>query len=438
VSLPPDRNDILMGYADRDYYRVNNVGPNPPPVFNEQLVQRQLRRDFLLTSSYVTPNFRRLPFRLLPINRYEKWFLEDRSPKSSLKITSTDATGTTYYTVRENWAISATGSLFDSSTTADDPTQKVISKLIESIGTAKADAATSMAELGKTASHLAHTATRVYKGITALRKGRFGDFAQAIGISYTITDVRVYNRRYAKAVREDGSKRIKWDKLYLKRGQSRVTDLVADTWLEYSYGWKPLLNDVFNIAQATASVIVERQRVVRYKTERGENRKVTTKVVDGTGSLSKTLFESRRSTAIGVMFRIPDGALHITDAFGLSNPLTVAWEIIPFSFVVDWFLPVGDALKGLTAFSGLEFHDGWITRKTFTSATGTVDLKSFTSGGVSHTRSGRVQGSIKTFTIGRDRLTSFPSYGFPEWKDPRSFAHAASAIALLQSLFLRK
>jgi hypothetical protein len=138
------------------------------------------------------------------------------------------------------------------------------------------------------------------------------------------------------------------------------------------------------------------------------------------------------------MFRIPNGAISVVDAFGLSNPLTVAWEIIPFSFVVDWFLPIGDALKGLTAFSGLEFHDGWITRKDYSMAKGRVDLKSFSSGGVSNFRRGSVEGWKEAFTIRRDKLNSFPSYGFPQWKDPRSFAHAASAIALLQSLFLRK
>jgi hypothetical protein len=438
MSLTPNRNDVLNGHADRDYYRVNNVGPNPPPVFNEQLAARLLRHDFLLQASYATPNFGRLPFKLLPINYYEKRILKVNSPKSSLKIDATDSLGTTYFTVRENWEISAVSSDLDSSSTADDPTQKVISKLIESIGTAKADAATSMAELGKTAAHVASTATRVYKGLTALRKGRFGDFAQAIGISYTTRDVQIYNRRYAKAVREDGSKRVKWDKLYLERGKSRVTDLVADTWLEYTYGWKPLLSDVYASAEATASVLVERQGVVRYQTKRGENVKFTTKVVDSAGSKSTMLLESRRSVAIGVMFRIPNGAISVVDAFGLSNPLTVAWEIIPFSFVVDWFLPIGDALKGLTAFSGLEFHDGWITRKDYSMAKGRVDLKSFSSGGVSNFRRGSVEGWKEAFTIRRDKLNSFPSYGFPQWKDPRSFAHAASAIALLQSLFLRK
>lgn len=34
-------------------------------------------------------------------------------------------------------------------------------------------------------------------------------------------------------------------------------------------------------------------------------------------------------------------------SFGLNNPAAVVWEAIPFSFVVDWFVNVGDALKSL-------------------------------------------------------------------------------------------
>jgi hypothetical protein len=46
----------------------------------------------------------------------------------------------------------------------------------------------------------------------------------------------------------------------------------------------------------------------------------------------------------------------ILDSFrgsGISNPALVAWELVPFSFVADWFVPVGDWLKQLDALLGL-------------------------------------------------------------------------------------
>lgn len=32
---------------------------------------------------------------------------------------------------------------------------------------------------------------------------------------------------------------------------------------------------------------------------------------------------------------------------GLVDPATVVWELIPYSFVVDWFLPIGSYLENL-------------------------------------------------------------------------------------------
>jgi hypothetical protein len=353
----------------------------------------------------------------------------------------TNVNGSTTYTVTTN--LSRNG-LFDGdiervSATANDPTQKVISKLIDSIGTAKADAGTTMAELGKTAQHVAHTAKRVAGFLLALKKGRLGDALQSIGVTYTVKDVRIYNRRWAKAVREDGSRKVRYDKLHLNRGQSRVTDLVADTWLEYSYGWKPLLNDTRNLAQATAQALIDRGSVLRYQTAKSESRLGTRLTRSPPGAYGTFNAYSSIRVAIGVKFRIPSGSISIVDSFGLSNPLTIAWEVVPFSFVVDWFLPVGNALQALSAFNGLEFHSGWKTTLDVYSYSQTLVLSSPPpSGGNTSVRSGSGKSDYSQFTFTRTKLTSFPSYGFPKWKDPRSFAHAASAIALLQSLFLRK
>lgn len=445
MSLSPNHDYVNTEWQYRDYYTTKNSDGSlvGAPVFNEHLGLATTYRDFLTISSVSTPGFRSMKMKkgLLPNNNYDKHAFRQMTPLCLI----TDATGdtapggsTTFFKVNVS-----TGAMpgFDASTLADDQTQKVISKLIESIGTAKADAATSLAEMGKTAEHVAHTARRVAGSLIALRRGRFGDFAKELGVSYTTRDVVIYNRRWGRAVKDDKLRKVRYDKLYLERGKSRVTDLVADTWLEYSYGWKPLLNDTFNLAEATASVMVERARTLRYQTARSRaERRTVTKVTNAppTANVVVTEFDSRRFVAMGVNFRIPTGAIGISDAFGLSNPLTVAWELVPFSFVVDWFLPVGDALRGITAFSGLEFAGGWVSTRHVWRVKRKISVTSYTSGSVVHKRGGDITGEASGVDISRRYLVNFPSYGFPQWKDPRSFAHAASAVALLQSLFLRK
>jgi hypothetical protein len=45
--------------------------------------------------------------------------------------------------------------------------------------------------------------------------------------------------------------------------------------------------------------------------------------------------------------------LHNFAEVGFTNPLEVAWELVPFSFAADWFVPVGSWLSGLDALLGL-------------------------------------------------------------------------------------
>lgn len=56
--------------------------------------------------------------------------------------------------------------------------------------------------------------------------------------------------------------------------------------------------------------------------------------------------------------------LHTASSSGLINPLSIAWEVVPFSFVLDWFIPIGATLQAITASVGLTFNAGWSSMKT--------------------------------------------------------------------------
>jgi len=45
--------------------------------------------------------------------------------------------------------------------------------------------------------------------------------------------------------------------------------------------------------------------------------------------------------------------------FGLDNPFLVAWELVPLSFVADYFLPIGRVIAGMGAVSALYGAKGW-------------------------------------------------------------------------------
>jgi len=59
------------------------------------------------------------------------------------------------------------------------------------------------------------------------------------------------------------------------------------------------------------------------------------------------------------------GFLTSASRMGITNPLYVAWDSIPLSFVADWVIPVGQYLNGFDALLGMKFkgaHIGTIER----------------------------------------------------------------------------
>lgn len=412
-------------------------GVNVAPWLDTMLI-----RDRLVLSTVNTPGFKalkraRAPLPRNPYHKYvDHWFI----PKVSFSQTNRNLeTGHfTNYQIRANLGAYTSNPQINSAYYSDSIISTCYNRLIKSISENKANSAVSLAEMDKTAGLVAHTARRVASGLNALKHGRLLDFAKALGLKkFNTRDVETFDRRYRKFKfsRKEVNRRFS-----RVRGESRITDFVADSWLEYSYGWKPLLNDVYQHAEAAATIFTERSGDWRTASASAQSKRTTT-LKDSSSIYLNTseVITSSQSIQMDVVFRIPNGAVSITTALGLNNPLLVAWELVPFSFVVDWFLPVGNSIASLTAFSGLEFASGSYFGKHFYTADKKLTFKSSVSGGQSVVfNGGPLTGRVDVVDLVRVVLTDFPSFVPPEFRDPRSFAHAASAIALLQSLFLRK
>jgi hypothetical protein len=136
----------------------------------------------------------------------------------------------------------------------------------------------------------------------------------------------------------------------------------------------------------------------------------------------------------------PDMRFAEPAALGFTNPLVVAWEVVPWSFVVDWFIPVGRYLEQLSATHGWTFYDGCRS-----------DLvKTSTTGGYSSTRTRLIGGDLEVDarelsgtgsvydTFGRTVLSNFPIPDIPQFKSPVTMGHALNSIALLGQVFGRK
>jgi hypothetical protein len=146
----------------------------------------------------------------------------------------------------------------------------------------------------------------------------------------------------------------------LKAPRSHKEKAIADSWLAYQFGVKPLLEDIHHLVTDSLSEIdPDDYREKRTRVTETEYQEWTDAVdiLALNPPLHTTVKETQHwrfsTTAV---YRIVPGDLHWLASYGITNPAELAWELIPYSFVVDWLFNVGDVLSGLDALVGVELH----------------------------------------------------------------------------------
>lgn len=233
-----------------------------------------------------------------------------------------------------------------------------------------------------------------------------------------------------------GSKRA-----YRKYGQLTKAgvsgaNLVSQMWLEMRYGWLPLVADSKAALMQFHRYVAKNPGVKTVKasiTVRSESRVPMMGISSIFGQSSGYKYTQKRTTVTcGISYCIDSTARAAIGQLGITSPVSLAYELIPLSFVLDWAYPIGPALEAFHAFEGLGFQKGYITR--FTKSNLTLNLSSGGSvPGLSESLGGG--GSIDGVQMDRSVLWDFPSPSFPRLKNPISTIHAANAVALLVSAF---
>ena len=121
---------------------------------------------------------------------------------------------------------------------------------------------------------------------------------------------------------------------------------ISDRWLELQYGWLPAINDVFEASKAYES-ITNGPRVGR---ARGSVSLSSTQDCSESPSLYHCY--GKQTDKLDIIYEFTE-QMSIPRQLGLMDPATVVWEIIPYSFVVDWFIPIGSYLENLNQIPNL-------------------------------------------------------------------------------------
>lgn len=182
--------------------------------------------------------------------------------------------------------------------------------------------AQSVAEYRQAASMFANAASSVYRTFRSLRSGS------------AIADIARYMRRRDRDIPGD----------------------IANRWLEYQYGFKPLMSDIYGVAdELQKSMSGEYYRYVNtHSDEFYEGRSAQTCALDGVNLFPyQRITQKRVRKIVRARYRITVAGLKQLSQIGITNPALLAWELIPFSFVFDWMIPVGNFLSSLDALAGV-------------------------------------------------------------------------------------
>jgi len=275
------------------------------------------------------------------------------------------------------------------------------------------------------------TAGRLAGAAKDLRRGNISGAAQILtGLQQTNVDLRgrrilhSNNTTFARAMRLNSSRAL------------------ANGWLELQYGWMPLLSDIYGSCEFLANKLY---RAPRFK-ESASSSVSTSYTVRTDISVDAYVLDAFETVhAVKYVNYFSQEGQHDLAAIGLINPLSIAWELTPWSFVVDWMLPIGTFLNNLDATYGLEFKKGCRTEFWRASCKRRQYGKSYEIGNVKYVNTSNVSERVDKVFVSRDRVSSFPSNPLPNFKNPFSQfkslidpgAHALNAMALLTQAFGR-
>lgn len=127
-------------------------------------------------------------------------------------------------------------------------------------------------------------------------------------------------------------------------------------YLEWQYGWKPLADDLvgaFNLFKGDASSVDGRVKETRRITKQISHTQDTPHMGYKWSCEGKAIYTCHLE---GI---IQNNYLHAANTWGLTNPFFTAWDLVPYSFVLDWFMPVGNFLEACSAPIGLDFWAGY-------------------------------------------------------------------------------
>jgi len=190
----------------------------------------------------------------------------------------------------------------------------------------------SLAELGKTRELITHSLNSLYNGAIAIASGKSRQVIE-------------------KAFRGNSRNLVSNENL-----SGKVLNTLSQKWLEYRYGWMPLYFDIRDHVIALSKTRPKR-RTARGYANHSEDVAVNTDHF-ALGLFDVTLRRQRSlewKVRASILYEESDDIRQTINKYGLLAAPSVIWELVPFSFVADWFVNLSDCMKALSPSLGVKY-----------------------------------------------------------------------------------
>lgn len=211
-------------------------------------------------------------------------------------------------------------------------------KLRDAIGS-RAQGLTALAEWESSISMIEKRAMQLFRAAKKLKQGNLPGFARELG--------------------------IKTKRRHNKISPKKVSKNAGSLWLEYWLGWAPMVGDIANAVEVLQSEPPWDRVHGSGLCTMSFNNSVTIPNFVSIVDLAKTTVRVK----LGAKVRCSNPNLFLANQLGFVNPAATAWELVPLSFVVNWFVPVQGFLEQFTTFVGLDVEHPYTT--TYGTASGT-------------------------------------------------------------------
>lgn len=276
----------------------------------------------------------------------------------------------------------------------DDVRNSSRNRLLKKLSASRVEMGETLAEASQTASLITSKAEKIFSLFHDVRRGRWSNALKTLGVR----------------------------KSYLRHKN------VEGRWLEAQFAFRPLIQDLNDYIVLLNSGIAHNNVYTIHAKGYSRARKRRNLSPNDTELVLSDIEWQVWSSSTGVVDLM---TLRALSEFGLSNPVSLLWELLPLSVFVDYIVNVGDLIEGFAAPFGITFVTGCDSIRA--KGTGTY-LRHATSLNYPYKFVITYSGETVVDGFQRDPFYDYP-YPTVEFKFPSYLTQYANLVALMVSIF---